>query len=192
MSNTDDDWDGGGSDSDLDITAKQRAPSPSTMHKIYKIKPSVRHAAKEEQTNNQRSVPYFMCQIDDVLPSQIVLAHPRKTATSGAAPPLTDVTVEIDNDMSLRVLYNGVLQCRWRLSRRNEVFEAQSYEWSDDSRVLFQTFVNEFTGEKEFGYGSDFYGQDIFYKKWRTIGTAAIEALVPTGYKQYSHQKTFN
>ena len=152
----DDDWDGGGSDSDLDITNKPRAPSPATMHKIFKIKPIV--AAEEKHSYENK--PSFVCQIDDGLPSQIVLVNPQKRLTK--EPPGPVETVEIDDEMYLCVLYNGVLQCKWRLERHdppahlaeNEYFfVAQSYEWSDDSRIFHAlTFTNDFTGEKDFGY----------------------------------------
>ena len=198
MSNTDDDWDGGGSDSDLDITAKQRAHSPSTMHKIFKIKAIVQPAAEEKHSYENK--PSFVCQIDDGLPSQIVLANPQKRPTK--EPPLGVETVEIDDEMYLRVLYNGVLQCKWHLERHdppahlaeNEYFfVAQSYEWSDDSRIFHAlTFTNDFTGEQDFGYNQNFYGKDIFGKKWRTIHTAAVEALTPAEYKQWTSKKTTN
>lgn len=191
----DDDWDGGGSDSDLDITNKPRAPSPATMHKIFKIKPIVQPAAEEKHSYENK--PSFVCQIDDGLPSQIVLANPQKRPTK--EPPLGVETVEIDDEMYLRVLYNGVLQCKWRLERHdppahlaeNEYFfVAQSYEWSDDSRIFHAlTFTNDFTGEKDFGYNQNFYGKDIFGKKWRTIHTAAVEALAPAEYKQFVTDK---
>lgn len=196
MNKTDDDWDGGGSDSDgLDITDKPRPHSPATMHKIYKIRPPP--AKEKEDRYEQRNRPSFVCQIDDELPSQIVLANPPNRTTK--EPPLGAETVEIDDEMYLRVLYNGVLQCKWRLERRqpprelakNEYFfVAQSYTWSDESRVFHAlTFLNDFTGEKEFGYNQNFYGKDIFGKKWRTIHTAAVEALAPAEYKQFVTNK---
>lgn len=194
----DDDWDGGGSDSDgLDITTKPRPPSPATMHKIYQIKPNTPRSVKEEHNYVQRDRPSFVCQIDDELPSQIVLANPPKRPAK--EPPLGVETVEIDDEMYLRVLYNGVLQCKWRLERthlaENEYFfVAQSYEWSDDSRIFHAlTFMNDFTGEKDFGYNQNFYGKDIFNNKWRTIHTAAVEALAPAEYKQFvTHEETTN
>lgn len=191
MNKIDDDWDGGGSDSDgLDITDKPRPPSPAKLAQIYKVKPP---AHKEEYKYENK--PSFVCQIDDELPSQIVMANPPNRATK--EPPLGAETVEIDDEMYLRVLYNGVLQCKWRLERRtrelaeNEYFfVAQSYTWSDESRVFHAlTFVNDFTGEKEFGYNQNFYGKDIFGKKWRTIHTAAVEALAPAEYKQFVTDK---
>lgn len=200
----DDDWDGGASsDSDLDITTKPRPPSPATMHKIYKIKPSGRDRdpVKKEHNYVQRDGPSFVCQIDDELPSQIVLTNPPKRTDK--EPPLGVETVEIDNEMYLRVLYNGVLQCKWRLERHdppahlaeNEYFfVAQSYEWSDDRAFkLALTFTNDFTGEKDIGFNQNFYGNDIFGKKWRTIHTAAVEALAPAEYKQFvTHKETTN
>ena len=190
MSTPNDDWDGGNSDSDgLDITDRPRPPSPAKLAQILKVKPPPAH--KEEYIYENK--PSFVCQIDDDLPSQIILANPPKL--SSKEPPLGIETFEIDDEMYLRVLYNGVLQCKWRLERRvpprelaeNEYFlEAQSYEWSDESRVFHAlVFVNDFTGETDYGYNQDFYGKDIFGKKWRTIHTAAVEALASAEYKQF-------
>jgi hypothetical protein len=56
--------------------------------------------------------------------------------------------------------------------------------------VLKQTFVNDFTGETESGYGPDLYGKYIFGLTWRPIGPAPIEGAPiegegPAVYKQY-------
>lgn len=196
MSTPNDDWDGGNSDSDgLDITDKPRPPSPAKLAQIFKVKPPTH---KEEYIYENK--PSFVCQIDDDLPSQIVQANPPNRPSK--EPPLGVETVEIDDEMYLRVLYNGVLQCKWRLERRtsprelaeNEYFlEAQSYEWSDESRVFHAlVFVNDFTGKTDYGYNQDFYGKDIFGRKWRTIHTAAVEALAPTEYKQFVTYKSTN
>ena len=187
---SDDDWDGGGNDSDLDdCTKKPTASALVTMHKFHaqnSVK-NKKHSQRQTTVKPSSTVkPSFICQIDNKLPSQIVLVNP---STVEPRRPSND-TFEIDEDFYLRVLHNGVLQCRWQLEslrtlrEKQYLFEAISYEWSDDSRVL-QTFVNEFTGEKNLGYDQNFYGNDIFGKEWRTTVDTA-----PTTYKQYLHKRT--
>ena len=80
------------------------------------------------------------------------------------------------------------------LAENEYFFVAQSYEWSDDRAFkLALTFTNDFTGEKDIGFNQNFYGNDIFGKKWRTIHTAAVEALAPAEYKQFvTHKETTN
>tara|TARA_B100000780_G_C20963571_1_gene384644 strand:+ start:210 stop:710 length:501 start_codon:yes stop_codon:yes gene_type:complete len=158
MSDDDDDWDV----HDITIDPKKiKWP----VRNIFKPKTKIVKATQPALVYE----PFFFCKIGDKFPYQIVLAAPPT--------PLSTMEVfkivKIDDELYLLVLYDGQKKCRWKLKREaNDKVVALSYEWFvDDERYIDQKFKNEFTKNIEDGYNSEYYGKDIFGKKWAIRGS---------------------
>lgn len=167
------DWETGG---ELDITKKQRAPSPAQLRKIYKRKQAPVQPSDEYE-------PSFFCSFPKQTWGKIRIRPVRKRAISTS---VEYTLVKDESFLKLEVYDEGVIQCRWNCSRDEDMYgeyarvRAWWYEWLNTERT-FKRFRHPFTGDREYGWGPDFFGSIVFGFRWETTDIFFEDHWQPMG-----------
>jgi hypothetical protein len=178
----DDDWVTG---SDDDCTLNPAKISPQIIRQIVSERPGRQRRAPPEQQRVDNT-QWLECQItashwsgsSSAAKHSARITFPDKAESELSEAVVTlerSTELSLDAELTLAVLVDQVQQCSWTVSVTQIVentyrFEVVGYSWDDVGRSFFRVE----------GYPSDFYGKDIFGKKWHTVPL--------TEYRQFIHE----